>query len=269
VTALAPQHSTPHVALREAPLLGKRAIVTGGTRGIGRAIATTYAAAGATVCAVASSMRPELDELEAELQGFTPGSFVAAADVASGDAVTALFADLAERWGPGEQPAGGAVVDVLVNNAGVVSHRMLDDLDPTEWDRVLNTNLGGLYRMCRSATPLMERGGSIVNIVSAVANVGMVGRTHYTASKAGMVGFTRSLCKELGPRGIRVNAIAPGLVETDQMAGLTDEQRARYSKLAALEALGQPLDIARAAVFFAAEYSGFVTGAVLVVDGGI
>jgi 3-oxoacyl-[acyl-carrier protein] reductase len=241
-------------------LTGLRALVTGGTRGIGKAIATTFAAAGATVCALASTMRPELDELEGELQGFTAGSFVAAADVGSTNEVERLFGELSDRW---------SGLDVLVNNAGVVSHRTLDDLDPTEWDRVLNTNLGGLYRVCRAATPLMGRGGSIVNIVSAVANVGMVGRTHYTASKAGMVGFTRSLCKELGPRGIRVNAIAPGLVETDQMAGLSPEQRTRYEKMAALEALGQPLDIARAAVFFAAEYSGFVTGAQLVVDGGI
>jgi 3-oxoacyl-[acyl-carrier protein] reductase len=252
--------ATLALAPRRAPLLGRRAVVTGGTRGIGLAIATTFAQAGAQVCAVSSRPRPELAGLEDELRRYTDGSFVVATDVASDDEVPALFDEVGARWGG---------LDVLVNNAGVVSHRLLDELDAEEWERVLNTNLGGVYRACRAAVPLLGEGASIVNIASAVANVGMVGRTHYTASKAGMVGFTRSLCKELGPRGIRVNAIAPGIVETDQVSGLTPEQRERYAHLAALGRLGQPHDIAQAAVFFAAEYSGFISGAVLVVDGGI
>jgi 3-oxoacyl-[acyl-carrier protein] reductase len=212
------------------------------------------------VCAVASSLRPDLGELEVELKSYCSESFVTAADVASDDEVRDLFADIERRWGR---------IDTLVNNAGVVSHRSLDELDAFEWDRVLNVNLGGVYRACRAALPLLDDGGSIINITSAVANVGMAGRTHYTASKAGIVGFTRSLCKELGSHHVRVNAIAPGIVDTDQVAGLTSEQRARYEHLAALGRLGRPEDIARAAVFFAADYSSFVTGAVLVVDGGI
>jgi 3-oxoacyl-[acyl-carrier protein] reductase len=248
------------VAPRVAPLLGKRAVVTGGSRGIGRAVAQTFARAGAVVCAVASQARPGLDDLAADLRAFSADSFVTAADVGRDGDVGGLFDELAERWG---------TVDVLVNNAGVVSHHLLRDLEPDEWERVLGTNLGGVYRACRAAVPLMPAGGSIVNIGSAVAGVGMAGRTHYTASKAGMIGFTRSLCKELGPSGVRVNAIAPGIVETDQVAGLSDAQRAAYKNLAALGRLGQPDDIARACVFFASEYSSFITGATLVVDGGI
>jgi 3-oxoacyl-[acyl-carrier protein] reductase len=115
----------------------------------------------------------------------------------------------------------------------------------------------------------MPEGTSIINVGSAVAMVGMVGRTAYTASKGGVLGFTRSLCKELGPRGIRVNAIAPGIIETHQVAGLTAEQRSRYEKLAALSRLGQPEDIAGVVLFLASDLSRFVSGATIYVDGGI
>lgn len=238
----------------------QRAVVTGASRGIGLAIATAFAEAGADVCAVASHRRPELGELEVELKQHTNDSFVTVADVGSADEVATLFEEIERRWGG---------LDCLVNNAGVVSHRLIADLDETEWDRVLGVNLGGVYRTCRAAVPLLRDGGSIINITSAVATVGMPGRAHYTASKAGIVGFTRSLCKELGPRRIRVNAIAPGIVDTDQVAALTPEQRSRYEQFAALGRLGHPRDIAAAATFLAGDGASFVSGAVLVVDGGI
>jgi 3-oxoacyl-[acyl-carrier protein] reductase len=121
----------------------------------------------------------------------------------------------------------------------------------------------------KSLVDAIPSGGSVINVTSAVAMRGMVGRTHYTASKTGVIGFTRSLCKELGPRNIRVNAIAPGIIETDQASGLTPEGRTRYASLAALARLGQPDDIADVAVFLASDLSRFVSGQVINVDGGI
>ena len=241
-------------------LIGKRAVVTGGSRGIGHAIAAAFAAAGADVCAVASQRRPELADLEAELQQYTSRSFVTAADVASDEEVDHLFADIAGRWGG---------IDVLVNNAGTVKppttrrprrHRVGPRPEREPRRRVPDVP---------AAAPLIGAGGSIINVTSAVATVGMAGRTHYTSSKAGIVGFTRSLCKELGPRTVRVNAIAPGIIETDQLAGLSAEQRGRYEQLAALGRLGQPEDVAGVALFLAGDLARYVTGAVLVVDGGI
>jgi 3-oxoacyl-[acyl-carrier protein] reductase len=158
---------------------------------------------------------------------------------------------------------------VLVNNAGVVSHRTLADLDLAEWRRILDTNLTSMFLVTKAFMDAIPSGGSVINVTSAVAMRGMVGRTHYTASKTGVIGFTRSLCKELGPRNIRVNALAPGIIETDQAAGLTPEGRTRYASLAALNRLGQPDDIAGVAVFLASDLAVFVSGQTINVDGGI
>jgi NAD(P)-dependent dehydrogenase (short-subunit alcohol dehydrogenase family) len=146
---------------------------------------------------------------------------------------------------------------------------MLNDLELDEWRRVVDTNLTSMYLMSRAVTAVMPPGGSIINIGSGVAAVGMPARTHYGASKAGVTGLTRALCKELGSRGIRANQINPGIIETDQTAGLTPEGRKRYESLAALGRLGQSEDIADVALFLASDLSGFVSGAVIAVDGGI
>jgi 3-oxoacyl-[acyl-carrier protein] reductase len=138
-----------------------------------------------------------------------------------------------------------------------------------EWERVIHTNLTSLYLVTQALLDLFPAGGSIINVTSAVAMRGMVGRTHYTASKAGIIGFTRSLCKELGPRNVRVNAIAPGIIETDQTTGLTPEGRQRYGGLTALGRLGGPDEIAGAALFLASDLSSYVSGVTLNVDGGI
>ena len=156
-----------------------------------------------------------------------------------------------------------------VNNAGVVSHHTLDDLDSDEWDRIVDTNLRAVYEVCRAALPHMPAGGAIVNVSSAVAMIGMAARTHYTAAKAGLLGFTRSLCKEVGPRGIRVNAVAPGIIETDQTGGLSEPVRARYEQLAALGRLGTPADVADVVLFLSGPQARFVCGQTLVVDGGM
>lgn len=239
---------------------GKRVLVTGGTRGIGRVIVTAFAAEGATVHTCGRAEGPALDALRAELAETGGRHAVCAADVADPEQCRDLVRRTVDELDG---------MDVVVNNAGVVSHRTLDELDGDEWQRVLDTNLRGTFEVIRAAAPAMGDGGSIVNIGSAVANVGMVARAHYTASKAAVYGLTRSLCKELGPRGIRVNMVSPGIIETDQAMGMIPEVRKRYEALAALGRLGTPRDVADVVLFLAGDAARFVSGQSIVVDGGI
>lgn len=242
------------------PLEGTRVVVTGGSRGIGRAIALRFAQQGAS--GVVCHRRPsaEAASLQRELSREAGDWRVVEADVTDPANVTALVAGARDRLGG---------VDVLVNNAGVVSHVELDAMELEQWREVLDTNLTAMYLTTRACAETMGPGGSVINVTSAVAMVGLVGRTHYTASKAGVIGFTRSLAKELGPRGIRANAIAPGIIDTDQASGLTPEQRVRYAALAALGRLGSPEEVADVAVFLASDAARFVSGVTLNVDGGI
>jgi NAD(P)-dependent dehydrogenase (short-subunit alcohol dehydrogenase family) len=241
-------------------LKGKKALVTGGSRGIGRAIVLALARQGVSVAACYQNESEAVTSLRAELAQVGNDSHMAQADVSNEAAVGKLLKGVKERFGK---------LDILVNNAGIVSHMTLADLSLAEWRRVIETNLTSLYLVTRAALDAIPNGGTIINITSAVAMRGMVGRTHYTASKSGIIGFTRSLCKELGPKGIRVNAIAPGIIETDQAAGLTPEARARYAKLAALDRTGTSEEIAGAVLFLASDLSRFVSGVTLNVDGGI
>lgn len=241
-------------------LTGKKAVVTGGSRGIGRSVVLALARQGVSVCSVYRQESEAVNSLAAELEDLRNGSFMLQADVSSEEAIKRLATIVRERFGQ---------VDVLVNNAGVVSHMTLETMTLLEWERVIHTNLTSLYMVTQALLDLFPSGGSIINVTSAVAMRGMVGRTHYTASKAGIIGFTRSLCKELGPKNIRVNAIAPGIIETDQTSGLTSEGRARYGNLTALARLGEPDEIAGAALFFASGLSSYVSGVTLNVDGGI
>jgi 3-oxoacyl-[acyl-carrier protein] reductase len=241
-------------------LAGKKALVTGGSRGIGRSIALALAGQGVSVAACYVNDSDAVRSLGQELEGMDGDSHVVQADVSDEASAQGMVDSVAERFGG---------IDVLVNNAGVVSHRMIQDLDLAEWHRVLDTNLTGLFLVTQRVLPHMPSGGSVVNVTSAVAMRGMPGRTHYGSSKAGVIGFTRMLCKEAGGRGIRVNAIAPGIIETDQVSGLDEQGRTRYSKLAALDRLGSPDEIAGATLFLASDLSSFVSGVTLNVDGGI
>jgi NAD(P)-dependent dehydrogenase (short-subunit alcohol dehydrogenase family) len=241
-------------------LNGKCALVTGGSRGIGRAIVLGLASNGASVAACYTRESEDVQRLRSDLDQLDGKSYLTQADVSDAGSVAQLVSEAAERLGR---------IDVLINNAGVVSHRPLVDLELEEWRRVLDVNLTGAYLVTKATLPAMPAGGSIVNISSAVGMRGMVGRTHYTASKAGMIGFTRSLCKEVGPRGIRANIVAPGIIETDQVAGLTDEQRQRYGSLAALNRLGRPEEIANLVLFLASDLSSFISGQTINADGGI
>jgi len=241
-------------------LSGKSALVTGGSRGIGRAIALAYSRHGAASVACYLNETDAVRELGDELAGLPGGGYVAQVDVTDEDSVKRVVDAAAERLGK---------IDILVNNAGAVSHKMLADLDFAEWKRVVDTNLTSMYLVTKATVEVMPEGGSIINIGSGVAGVGMPARTHYGASKAGVLGFTRALTKELGPRKIRTNMINPGIIETDQVAGLTPEHRTRYESMASLGRLGAPEDISNVALFLASDLSSFVSGATIAVDGGI
>jgi len=241
-------------------LQGKRALVTGGSRGIGRAVVMALAAHGASVAAGHARETDEIAALGAELEAFGNDSHTVRADVSDEASVTAMVDGVAERFGG---------IDIVVNNAGVVSHKMIEDLDLAEWHRVLDTNLTSIFLVVQRALPAMSAGGSIINITSAVGLKGMPGRTHYTSSKAGVIGFTRSLAKEVGPKGIRANAVAPGIIETDQVGGLTEEGRGRYQNMIAMGRLGQPDDVAGPVLFLASDLSTYVNGETIVVDGCI
>jgi 3-oxoacyl-[acyl-carrier protein] reductase len=241
-------------------LKDKRALVTGGSRGIGRAIVLGLAEGGASVAACYNRESDDVRRLRGELDEIGGPSYLAQADVSNADSVQTFVGDARDRFGG---------LDIVVNNAGVVSHAMIEDLELDEWHRVIDTNLTAIYLVCKAALPAMDEGGSILNITSAVAMRGMPARTHYISSKAGVIGFTRALCKEAGRSGIRVNALAPGIIETDQTKDLDEAGRARYSGLAALNRLGEPQEIASVALFLASDLASFVSGVTVNVDGGI
>lgn len=241
-------------------LSGKRVLLTGGSRGIGRAIVLGLAQAGASVAACYNRESEDVERLRGELEEIGGASYLAQADISDPASVERFVSDARETFGG---------LDALINNAGIVSHKTIDQLELDEWRRVIDTNLTAVYLVTKAALPAMADGASIVNITSAVAMRGMPARTHYISSKAGLIGFTRALCKEIGPGGIRVNAVAPGIIETDQTAGLDEEGRTRYSRLAALNRLGQPEEIADLVLYLTSDRSSFVSGQTINVDGGI
>jgi len=239
-------------------LSGRKALVTGGTRGIGRGITLALAAAGADVLACYRTDGEHVEQLARDLKELPGDHHLVRADISDTAEVRALADECRHRFGG---------LDVVVNNAGVISHEPFERLAVDEWRRVLDTNLTGAYLVAQAALPLLGAGGSIVNIGSRVATVGIPLRAHYTAAKAGMIGLTRSLCKELGPRGIRVNLVAPGVIATE--AELSDEVRARYEGMTALRRLGDTADVAAVVCFLASDLAAYITGETIHVDGGI
>ena len=243
----------------ESGLLGKRVLVTGGTRGIGRTTVLALAAAGARVVACHRTDGEAAASLEQELKE-AGDHRVVRADVTDP-------ADVARLAETARDVLGG--LDVLVNNVGVDGRVIIEEMDPTEWHRVIDANLTSAYLVTQAALPLLLDGGSIVHVGASVATRGRFAGAHYTASKAGLLGLTRSLCKELGPRGIRVNTVAPGLTETEPGAGLPPEVVQRIVGLTALGRICRPEDVAGAVLYLAGDTSRYVTGIVLPVDGGV
>jgi 3-oxoacyl-[acyl-carrier protein] reductase len=234
-------------------LEGKTALVTGASRGIGRAIALELAQAGASVVV---GYRSGAEEAEAVAQ--EAGGRALQADVSDPDQARRLVEESGD-------------IDLLVNNAGVTRDGLLARMPDDDWRSVLETNLGGMFYTCRAAARGMmkRRAGSIVNVSSIVGVRGNPGQTNYAAAKAGMIGFTKSLARELGPRGVRANVVAPGYVKTALTDVLPGEARQAMLANTPLGRLGDPEDVARAVRFLCSDEASFVTGEVLLVDGGL
>jgi len=238
------------------------ALVTGASRGIGRAIAVALAAEGAAVAvnyARSEAAAQEVVDLIRERGG---RAVALQADVDDAEQVEALVAGAEAELGP---------VDILVNNAGIARDGLLMRMTPEAWNEVLSTNLSAAYRTTRAVLRgmLRRRFGRIINITSVVGLTGNVGQANYAAAKAGLIGFTKSLAREVGSRGITVNAVAPGLIDTDMTAALGEEWKRRMLDQVALGRLGTPDDVAGAVVFLASEAASYITGQTLVVDGGL
>lgn len=239
-------------------LTGKNALVTGSTRGIGRAIAQSLTEAGARVAIVGR----ELAKAEAVAAEVGNGAQGFACDVSDVAQVTALVEAV-------EKAFGG--IDILVNNAGLTRDNILLRLKDDDWDAVLNANLRGAFASTRSAVRGMmkKRWGRIINIASVVGIIGNKGQSNYAASKAGLIGFTKSVAKEFASRGVLANVVAPGFIETDMTAAMTPEARTTMSQQIPLERLGTAEDIANVVTFLASDRAAYITGQVLVVDGGL
>lgn len=240
-------------------LEGRVAVVSGGTRGIGRAIAEALADAGARV-AVLGRDGPRARAAAAELAG--PGHEGFACDVADPRAVTETVTAVEERLGP---------VHVLVNNAGITRDNLLIRMKDEEFDEVIAVNLKGAFNFTRAVSRGMmkRRDGVILNITSVVGLVGNAGQANYAASKAGLIGLTKSVARELAPRGVRCNAIAPGFITTDMTRQLSEPQVAELRGRIPLGSFGSPADVAAAARFLAGPGARYITGQVLAVDGGM
>jgi 3-oxoacyl-[acyl-carrier protein] reductase len=239
-------------------LSGRTALVTGSTRGIGRAIAETLAGAGARV-AVVGRDAGRAGEVASAIGHDSAGFACDVADVAS---VTALVESVEKSFGQ---------VDILVNNAGLTRDNILFRLKDEDWDAVLDANLRGAFVAIRAASRGMmkRRWGRIINIASVVGMTGNKGQANYAASKAGLIGLTKSVAKELASRNILINAVAPGFIDTDMTGAMTPEARATLSGQIPLERLGSPNDVAGAVAFLASDLASYITGQVLVVDGGL
>ncbi|HEX4121493.1 MAG TPA: 3-oxoacyl-[acyl-carrier-protein] reductase [Verrucomicrobiae bacterium] len=237
------------------------AVVTGAGRGIGRAIALKFAAEGANIAAV-SRTAENAEKVAGEIRALGRKAWAYSVDVADSSAVAAAAEKILADTGK---------VDILVNNAGITRDGLLMRLSEQDWDAVLDTNLKGAFSFTKafSRAFLKQRSGRVINISSVIGLIGNAGQCNYAASKAALLGFTKAVAREFASRGVTVNALAPGFIETDMTAVLTPELKADLLKRIPLNALGQAEDIAAAALFLAGQGARYITGQVLTVDGGM
>lgn len=237
-------------------------MITGGARGIGRAIALAFAAQGAHVAFSdlhyddqAKSLEKELASLGVQARGFASDASKLADSEKLIDEVMAAFGR----------------IDILVNNAGITRDTLLMRMTEEQWDLVIQVNLKSVFNLTKAVQKVMlkQRSGSIINMSSVVGLGGNAGQSNYAASKAGMIGFTKSVAQELGPRNIRCNAVAPGFIETDMTAGLSEDIKKGWAEKIPLRRAGQPLDVANACIFLGSDLSAYITGQVLPVCGGM
>jgi 3-oxoacyl-[acyl-carrier protein] reductase len=238
------------------------AVVTGGSKGIGRAISLAFCQRGALVIANYASDHRGAQELSKEAESL-PGTLIPyQADVTNFQQTSAMIEDVASRYGR---------IDILVNNVGMMRDNLLMLMSNGDWEEVLRTNLTSVFYCCRAALRKMipQRRGKIINIASVSGILGTAGQTNYAASKGGLISFTKSLARELGQFSIQVNAVAPGLIETDWLARVPKEKIEAIIKQTALGRVGRPEEVAHAVLFLASEGSDYITGQTVIVDGGI
>jgi len=243
-------------------LTDRVAIVTGGSRGIGRAISIALAAAGATVVVNYRGNAAAADETIAAISASGGKAIAIQADVANGDDVKRLFSEVNSAYGR---------LDILVNNAGITRDTLMMRMKDDDWDAVLDTNLKSQFLTTRAAISTMVRAryGRIINITSVVGLMGNAGQANYAAAKAGIIGFTKSVAREIGSRSITVNAVAPGFIDTELTAVLNDEMREALKKQIPLGRLGSPEDVAGVVTFLASDQAAYITGQTFNCDGGM
>ena len=241
---------------------GKTALVTGATRGIGRAIALKFASEGADIAFTYRSQEEAALTLTAEIEAMGVRVKAYRSDASSFEDAHNVVADAKETFGH---------IDILVNNAGITKDGLMMRMDEASWDAVIGTNLKSAFNFIHACTPIMarQRSGSIINMSSVVGVSGNAGQCNYSASKAGLTGLSKSIAKEMGPRGIRSNCIAPGFIATDMTGALPENLRQEWEKQIPLRRAGQPEDVAKVALFLASDLSSYVTGQVINCCGGM
>ncbi len=243
-------------------LTGKTAIITGGSRGIGKAIALKLASLGANIVINYTSRSQQANSVVEEIKALGREALAFQADVSKLDEVQKLIKEVEAHF---------PTIDILVNNAGITRDNLLIRMKEEEWDQVISTNLKGTYNCTKAVIRKMikQKSGKIINIASVVGVVGNAGQANYAASKAGIIGFTKSVAKELASRGINVNAIAPGFIQTDMTDVISEEAKQFLMEQIPMKQLGTPEDIANVAAFLCSEYAQYITGQVIHVDGGM
>ncbi|NTW27903.1 MAG: 3-oxoacyl-[acyl-carrier-protein] reductase [Coriobacteriia bacterium] len=245
-----------------ADLTGKVALVTGASRGIGAAIAELLGASGASVAVNYAGSADAAENIVRRIRENGSRAISVQADVSDPEACTGLIeATLRELGG----------LDILVNNAGITRDGLLVRMSDEDWESVIGTNLTGVFNVTRAATRhlMKQRSGAVVNVTSVIGLIGNAGQANYAAAKAGVIGLTKSVAKELASRGVRVNAVAPGFIETDMTAALSETAREAIIKQISLARLGAPADVAKAVAFLASDEAAYITGQTLAIDGGM
>jgi 3-oxoacyl-[acyl-carrier protein] reductase len=243
-------------------LSGKTALITGGARGIGKAIAMKFAEQGANIAFSDIRLDDAAKALVNELKGLGVEAAAWASDASDFAACDTLANEVVEKFGR---------IDILVNNAGITRDNLLMRMSEDEWDSVIRVNLKSVFNLTKAVqrTMLKQRSGSIINMTSVVGVNGNAGQSNYAASKAGMIGFTKSIAKEIGSRSVRCNAVAPGFIETEMTAKLPDDVRKTWTETIPLKRAGQANDVADVCLFLASDLSNYVTGQILSVCGGM